>query len=464
MTNNMRWNCHPPPQLWPFNSVVSSKKKSQASVILGLFWASFWPIAIFALPRHVLWEDPQAARPVHCSWLFEAWDLQADHFQENSNQWRSSSGSDPSILFTGMIRNGSASKIWVQKKYEPCNHVLVHWLPLFFHTDLFGWDHCRPLGAATEFQAICWTMRLLCSSMPSCLKSRRQHSWCGKPTAMNLQFGKFYKGPFLVIFGDNVLSGLPQYQLRHGDVSPTGTLLTNKTSKVHNDTAIFCQNNPEQVICVLHSTIQFHGAPEGWHHVPNACASPHLVDLSGAALQGCKADSASYGKLWQVMAYGTAAFTLSGCIGKCIGETISIAVSLCSSCAVGFFQVGLKMIIIENQIDWKSDFFTKCFAAWCFSLRVRCCKLHGCSKVLGWQGAGQTSPVCAVQKEHLPTAIPSPPSIPSRSFSGLWFGRLLWTFSKEPRLISLRHFAGMLNQLSWVTQEGWAGMPGMPRS
>jgi hypothetical protein len=60
---------------------------------------------------------------------------------------------------------------------------------------------------------------------------------------------------------------------------------------------------------------------------------------------------ASYGKLWQAMAYGTAAFTLSGCIGKCIGETISIAVSLCSSCAVGFFQVGLKMIIIENQID-----------------------------------------------------------------------------------------------------------------
>ena len=193
-----------------------------------------------------------------------------------------------------------------------------------------------------------------------------------------------------------------------------------------------------------------------------------LVRGSPSGLQGglCKLwqAMASYGKLWQAMAYGTAAFTLSGCIGKCIGETISIAVSLCSSCAVGFFQVGLKMIIIENQIDWKSDFFTKCFAAWCFSLRVRCCKLHGCSKVLGWQGAGQTSPVCAAQKEHLPTAIPSPPSIPSRSFSGLWLGRLLCTFSKEPRLISLRHFAGMFNQLSWVTQEGWAGMPGMPRS
>jgi len=59
------------------------------------------------------------------------------------------------------------------------------------------------------------------------------------------------------------------------------------------------------------------------------------VDLSGAALQGCKADSASYGKLWQAMAYGTAAFTLSGCIGKCIGETTSIVVSPCSSFSIG---------------------------------------------------------------------------------------------------------------------------------
>jgi hypothetical protein len=83
---------------------------------------------------------------------------------------------------------------------------------------------------------------------------------------------------------------------------------------------------------------------------------------------------------------------------------------------------------------------------------VRCCKLHGCPKVLGWQGAGQTSPICAAQKEHLLTAIPSPVSIPSRSFSGLWLSRLLWTFSKEPGLISFRHFAGMFNQLSWVTQ------------
>ena len=273
-----------------------------------------------------------------------------------------------------------------------------------------------------------------------------------------------------MIFGDNVLSGLPQYQLRHGDVSPTGTLLTNKTSKVHNDTAIFCQNNLNRlyVCCIqpfnstalLKDDIMF----------PTLAPVPILWTCQGQpfraarrTLQAMQA-MASYGKLWQAMAYGTAAFTLSGCIGKCIGETISIAVSLCSSCAVGFFQVGLKMIIIENQIDWKSDFFTKCFAAWCFSLRVRCCKLHGCSKVLGWQGAGQTSPVCAAQKEHLPTAIPSPPSIPSRSFSGLWLGRLLCTFSKEPRLISLRHFAGMFNQLSWVTQEGWAGMPGMPRS
>ena len=74
------------------------------------------------------------------------------------------------------------------------------------------------------------------------------------------------------------------------------------------------------------------------------------MDLSGAALQGCKADSASYGKLLQAMAYGTAAFTLSGCIGKCIGETISIVVSPYSSCAIGLFRLGLMIKIIENQI------------------------------------------------------------------------------------------------------------------
>ena len=151
-------------------------------------------------------------------------------------------------------------------------------------------------------------MRLLCSSMPSCLKSGGLHSWCGKPTAMNLQFGKFYKGPFLVIFGDNVLSGLPQYQLRHGDVSPTGTLLTNKTSKVHNDTAIFCQNNLNRlyVCCIqpfnstalLKDDIMF----------PTLAPVPILWTCQGQPFRAARRTlqaMASYGKLWQAMAsYG----------------------------------------------------------------------------------------------------------------------------------------------------------------
>ena len=75
-----------------------------------------------------------------------------------------------------------------------------------------------------------------------------------------------------------------------------------------------------------------------------------IVRISPSGL--LQVDFASYGKLWQAMAYGTVAFSLFGCIQKCIGETISIVVSpfstqlLCNRVVSGWFY---------DKNHWKSD-------------------------------------------------------------------------------------------------------------